>query len=96
MKKQVKKAAPKRVSFRGKKGAIASGAGRGAGKSGNALAGQYAQSGLFIGKFAVDSVKSYGGGNGAAIFSSPVIVGGLLWVAILFRYVLFYGFFNDV
>ena len=106
VKKVVKKPAPKpakrivkkpagRAAFRGKQGAVGRGAGRGAGASGNQLAGKYVNTVKEIGIFGFGAVKDFGGGNGAAIFSSPVLIGGGLWVLVLLRYVLFYGLFGD-
>merc|ERR1719353_2086815 len=49
----------------------------------------------FLGNFAGDAVKGYGGGNGEALFSLPVVAGAGLWILVLLRFVLFYGFFGD-
>ena len=49
----------------------------------------------FIGNFAGDAVKGYGGGNGEALFSFPVVAGVTVWILILLRFVLFYGAFGD-
>merc|ERR1712094_77333 len=70
IKKPVKKPAGGRAAFRGRSGATTRGAGR-SGQSGNALAGQYLNTAKEIGVFGFGAVKGFGGGNGAAIFSSP-------------------------
>ena len=48
-----------------------------------------------IGSLAGSAITGYGGGNGAALFSSPVIIGVTAWILILLRFVLFYGAFGD-
>jgi len=44
---------------------------------------------------AADAVTGYGGGNGAAALSPPILAFGAFWVIVLLRFVLFYGFFGE-
>lgn len=96
VKKVVKKAVKKPVKkvvrkapVRGKKGAPVRGAGRNAGN----VRGK-GKSIVEIAKFGGGAVSGYGGGNGEALFEPSTIAFVGLWVLILLRFVLFYGFFG--
>merc|ERR1711924_371076 len=93
VKKPINKPIKKPVK-RGAKGVVARGRDRSR-VDGRNVAGEYATSIIKIAQFGGDAVKGYGGGNGEALLSPTVLIGGGLWVLVLLRFVLFYGFFGE-